>query len=98
MSPLEPLEASSGASRSPGPADLGIVMTGGGARAAYQVGFLRCLARLYPELRIPYVTGISAGAINAALLASHHGTFLQAVSELSGLWGNLTVGDVFRTD
>jgi NTE family protein len=98
MSPLEPLEASPGASRSPGPADLGIVMTGGGARAAYQVGFLRCLARLRPELRIPYVTGVSAGAINAALLASHHGSFLQAIRELSGLWGNLTVGDVFRTD
>jgi NTE family protein len=73
-------------------------MSGGGARAAYQVGFLRCVARLYPELRIPYVTGVSAGAINAALIASHHGTFLQAVNELSELWGNLTVGDVFKTD
>ncbi len=73
-------------------------MSGGGARAAYQVGFLRCVARLYPELRIPYVTGVSAGAINAALLASHHGTFLQAIRELSGLWSNLTVGDVFKTD
>jgi NTE family protein len=73
-------------------------MTGGGARAAYQVGFLRCLARLFPELRIPYVTGVSAGAINAALIASHHGSFLQAISELSHLWGNLTVEDVFRTD
>jgi NTE family protein len=98
MQPLEPLEALPTASRSPGPSDLGIVMTGGGARAAYQVGFLRCVARLYPDLRIPYVTGVSAGAINAALIASHHGTFLQAVSELSGLWGNLTVADVFRTD
>ena len=98
MPPLEPLEALPDASRSPGPADLGIVMTGGGARAAYQVGFLRCMARLFPELRIPYVTGVSAGAINAALVASHHGTFLQAIEELSGLWGNLTVGDVFRTD
>jgi NTE family protein len=98
MPHLESLEALPDASRSPGPADLGIVMTGGGARAAYQVGFLRCLARLYPELSIPYVTGVSAGAINAALLASHHGTFLQAVRELSALWSNLTVGDVFRTD
>jgi NTE family protein len=98
MAPLEPLDALPNASRSPGPADLGIVMTGGGARAAYQVGFLRCVARLFPELRIPYVTGVSAGAINAALLASHHGTFLQAVRELSELWGNLTAGDVFRTE
>ena len=73
-------------------------MTGGGARAAYQVGFLRCVARRFPELRVPYVTGVSAGAINAALLASHHGTFLQAIEELSGLWANLTTADVFRTD
>ncbi|HET9948003.1 MAG TPA: patatin-like phospholipase family protein [Longimicrobiales bacterium] len=95
---LEPLEALPGASRAPGPPDLGIVMTGGGARAAYQVGFLRTVARRFPNLRIPYVTGVSAGAINAALLASHHGTFLQAVQELSELWGNLTAEDVFRTD
>ena len=98
MPALEPLEAVPTASRLTGPGDLGIVMSGGGARAAYQVGFLRCVARLFPELRIPYVTGVSAGAINAALIASHHGSFLQAVNELSELWGNLTVGDVFKTD
>ncbi|MGD2044856.1 MAG: patatin-like phospholipase family protein [Gemmatimonadota bacterium] len=95
---LAPLEARPDASLASGPTDLGIVMSGGGARAAYQVGFLRCVAQRFPELRIPYVTGVSAGAINAALIASHHGTFLQAVRELSHLWGNLTVGDVFRTD
>jgi NTE family protein len=96
--PLEPLEEHPSANPTHGPADLGLVMTGGGARAAYQVGFLRCVARRFPELRIPYVTGVSAGAINAALVASHHGTFLQAVRELSTLWANLTVKDVFRTD
>jgi len=95
---LVPLEPMPEASRGHGPSDLGIVMTGGGARAAYQVGFLRCVARRFPELRVPYVTGVSAGAINATLLASHHGTFLQAVQELSELWGNLTTQDVFRTD
>ena len=78
--------------------DLGLVMGGGGARAAYQVGFLRSLARHHPELRPPYITGVSAGAINAALLASHHGTFAQAAEELVGLWGHLTVEDVFRVD
>lgn len=75
-----------------------MVMGGGGARAAYQVGFLRCVARRFPELRVPYVTGVSAGAINAAHLAAHHGTFLQAVEELTHLWGNLCVKDVFRVD
>ena len=71
-------------------------MGGGGARAAYQVGFLRCVARLFPDLQVPYVTGVSAGAINAAHIASHHGSFIQAVEELTELWGNLTVEDVFR--
>ncbi len=96
--PLGPLEESDQADRAPGPGDLGLVMGGGGARAAYQVGFLRCLARRYPELQVPYLTGVSAGAINAALLASHHGTFLQAVDELTALWSRITVEDVFRVE
>lgn len=98
LEPLRPLQAAPGASAGPGPADLGLVMGGGGARAAYQVGFLRCVARRFPELHIPYITGVSAGALNAALLASHHGSFLQSVDELSHLWGNLTVDHVFRVD
>lgn len=96
LPPLRPLEPLPEASREPGPRDLGLVMGGGGARAAYQVGFLRCLARRFPELNVPYITGVSAGAINAAHLAAHHGTFLQAVDELSQLWGDLTIEKVFR--
>lgn len=96
--PLSPLEELTHADPRRGPNDLALVMGGGGARAAYQVGFLRCLARQFPHLRIPYITGVSAGAINAALLASHHGTFLQAVDELTHLWSNLTVEDVFRVE
>ena len=75
--PLGRAEERSQAIHTHGPSDLGIVMGGGGARAAYQIGFLRFLAKHFPELRIPYITGVSAGAINAALLASHHGTFCQ---------------------
>lgn len=77
---------------------LGLVIGGGGARAAYQVGALRYFARRFPDLRIPIVTGVSAGAISAALLASHHGSFKQAVDELVSLWQNLRVEDVFRVD
>jgi NTE family protein len=98
LEPLTPLAPATDAVTSPGPGDVGLVMGGGGARAAYQVGFLRYLARRYPELHVPYIHGVSAGAINAALLASHHGTFLQAVDELSHLWGDLTVDHVFRVD
>jgi NTE family protein len=57
---------------------------------------LRSLAKRFPELEIPYITGVSAGAINAAHLASHHGTFIQAVDELTHLWGDLRIEDVFR--
>lgn len=80
----------------PGP--LAFVMGGGGARSAYQAGVLRYLSRRFPDLEIPIITGVSAGAINAAHLAAHHGTFRQATDELTQLWGELTVDKVFRTD
>jgi NTE family protein len=78
--------------------DLALVMSGGGARAAYQVGLLRHLARRHPQLEIPIITGVSAGAVNAAMLARHHGTFPQAVEELTSLWLELTPERVFRVD
>jgi NTE family protein len=70
--------------------DLAVVLTGGGARGAYQVGVLCALARLFPELQMPILTGVSAGSINAALLAQHHGTLVQATEELAALWRELT--------
>ncbi len=73
-------------------------MGGGGARAAYQVGFLSAVAEERPDLRVPYITGVSAGAINAAHLAAHHGSFGQAVAELTHLWSELRIEDVFRVD
>jgi NTE family protein len=79
------------------PARLALVLSGGGARAAYQVGMLRYLARARPTLRIPILTGVSAGAINAAFLAAHPGPFAAAVAALSRLWSELEIGHVFRT-
>src|SRR5690554_1592966 len=78
--------------------ELALALTGGGARAAYQVGLLVWLARRYPELEVPILTGVSAGAVNAAHLASHAGTFRQAVTELARLWSDLSPEDVFRVD
>lgn len=78
--------------------DLALVFSGGGARAAYQVGFLRYLARRFPDLRVPILTGVSSGAINAAYLASHPGPFAEAVDGLVELWQGLTVERVFRVD
>jgi NTE family protein len=78
--------------------DLALVMSGGGARAAYQVGLLRHLARRFPQLEVPIITGVSAGAVNAAMLARHHGSFSQAVDELASLWLELMPERVFRVD
>ena len=81
-----------------GSGELALVLTGGGARGAYQVGLLRYLARTYPNLHLPILSGVSAGAINVSLLAQHHGTFRQAVSELASLWGELIPEKIFRVD
>ena len=77
---------------------LALVMSGGGARAAYQVGMLRWLARHRPDLDVPILTGVSAGAINAAYLASHLEDFPTRVERLADLWGHLTTEEVFRVD
>lgn len=77
---------------------LALVLAGGGARAAYQVGFLRSLARRFPRLAFPILTGVSAGAINAAHLASHPGPLPDSVDRLTSLWEAITLDRVFRTD
>ncbi|HEX8244200.1 MAG TPA: patatin-like phospholipase family protein [Longimicrobium sp.] len=93
--------AKSPAAHTPGTTDFGdlaLVLTGGGARGAYQVGILRYISRRWPELSFPVITGVSAGAINAAHLAQAHGTFPQAVDELGALWAELTPDRIFRVD
>jgi len=78
--------------------ELGLAMTGGGARAAYQVGVLRYICKRHANFRPPIITGVSAGAVNAAHLAAYQGTFCEAVDELAILWQELTTDKVFRTD
>lgn len=79
---------------------FGLVLTGGGARAAYQVGALRALAELTGAREIPFrvLAGVSAGAINAAHLAAHADDFQAATSSLWELWRALTPDRVYRTD
>ncbi len=77
---------------------LALLLTGGGARAAYQVGVLRYLAKLDPQLQIPIVTGVSAGGINAACLAASVDRFDECVENLCDLWLSLDPGSVFRVD
>src|SRR5262249_34201939 len=77
---------------------LALVLTGGGARAAYQVGVLRCLARRLPQTRFDIITGVSAGAINAIFLASRRGALTDIVEELRQVWSTLQLKDVVPID
>lgn len=85
------------ASSAPTPS-LALVLTGGGARAAYQVGFLRVLAGECPDLVPGILTGVSAGGINATYLAARDRPFADAVLRLADVWAGITIDDVFRVD
>ncbi len=81
---------------------LGLVLTAGGARGAYQAGALKRMGEI-PSLAdgpspFAVVTGASAGAINGAVVAAGSATFRDTTSKLAHLWSGLEVGDVFRTD
>ena len=89
----------------------GLVLSGGGARAAYQVGVLRAVMRLRREAltaagsltgmrRNPFavITGTSAGAINAAALACHADDMEGAVQGIAHVWENFRAEQVYRAD
>lgn len=72
-----------------------LLLLGGGARAAYSVGFLRCLGRRLPQrCDFTVIAGVSSGAINAAFLASRPGTFQERVAALADLWQGLEPSSV----
>lgn len=81
--------------QSPG---FALVLSGGGARGAYQVGVLRILAREFPEAVPDILTGVSAGGINAAFLAARPEPYQQKIDELAEMWSHLRIDEVFSVD
>lgn len=80
---------------------VGLIMTGGGARAAYQVGVMRALHDMLPRgvaNPFPIICGTSAGAINAAVLATDAHDFRRGVRRLMTVWKNFHVDQVYRAD
>ena len=78
-----------------------LVLTGGGARAAYQVGVLQAICEILPNPRdnpFPIICGTSAGAINAVSLACHAENFQSAVDTVAQVWRNFHAGQVYRAD
>jgi NTE family protein len=78
--------------------DLALMLSGGGARAAYQVGFLRLLAREFADVVPGILTGVSAGGINAAYLAARQEPFPDKIENLAQVWAGIRIDDVFRVD
>lgn len=83
----------------------GLILTGGGARAAYQVGVMDAVASILREQgwaseHNPFdiICGTSAGAINATALACRVDNFGQGVQKLMDVWGHITVDQVYRAD
>jgi NTE family protein len=82
----------------------GLILSGGGARAAYQVGVLAAIARMRRASGaahgnpFPVISGTSAGAINAAFLACHADNFDAAMDDLAEVWRHFQVEQVYRSD
>lgn len=78
-----------------------LILSGGGARGAYQAGVLKGVAEILPEKsRSPFqiISGVSAGAINSVKLASEIESFSNSVEKLNFLWSQMTPSQVFKTD
>ncbi len=78
-----------------------LVLSGGGARAAYQVGVLKALSELLPRRShnpFPIICGTSAGAINALAIAGRPGPFRLRTRKLEAIWRNMHAEDIYRTD
>ncbi len=90
----------SSAPRAPVGCTVGLVLPGGGARAAYQVGVLKAVARLFPKAPNPFpvIVGTSAGAVAAAVLATEAWHWQRAVRELEHVWAGFHVEQVFHAD
>ena len=85
----------------PQPLKTGLVLPGGGARGAFQVGGLKAIAELLPPQAanpFPVLSGTSAGAINSVVLASRARRLCLAVEALEGVWANFRCEQVYRTD
>jgi NTE family protein len=78
----------------------GLILTGGGARAAFQVGVIKALSEIHPrpEWPFPIIVGTSAGAVAAAILAGNVTRWHESAVEIEQVWANFRVHQVFRSD
>jgi NTE family protein len=83
-----------------GQAVTALILPGGGARGAYQVGVLKAIGEILAGQGNPFpvICGTSAGAINAAVLASHAHEFGTGIARLEHFWSSMHCSRIYRTD
>ncbi|MBC7658507.1 MAG: patatin-like phospholipase family protein [Chitinophagaceae bacterium] len=82
------------------PQKIGLTLSGGGARGAYQAGVLRAIYQITNLKQCPFqvICGVSAGALNAMAIASRTEDFKEATQRINDTWLNLTMDKIFKTD
>ena len=80
---------------------IGLVLPGGGARGAYQVGVLKAISNIQNRIeKSPFdvISGTSAGAINASMICAEIGNFHQSIFKLENVWKGFTTNQIYRTE
>ena len=80
---------------------IGLVLPGGGARGAYQVGVLKAISDIQGRSeKSPFdvISGTSAGAINASMITSELNNFHQSIIKLENVWGGFKTNQIYRTE
>lgn len=80
---------------------IGLVLPGGGARGAYQVGVLKAISDIQGRIeKSPFdvISGTSAGAINASMISTEISNFHQSIFKLENVWSGFTTNQIYRTE
>lgn len=78
--------------------DFALILSGGGARSSYQAGVLKYIAEAFPTTSFPFLTGVSAGAINTSHLSNHTGDIQAAAEHLVESWISIRAEEVFHSE
>ena len=94
----EKLQELIGSPAKKGESDIALVMSGGGARAAYQAGVLKYISDAFESCNFSIMKGVSAGAINTGYLANHTGSLREAANAMVDSWQSLTMDQVLTSE
>ena len=101
MDATDSFQTASGYQKANGYQKTGLILSGGGARAAYQVGVLKAIHKILPRgdyNPFDVISGTSAGAINGIALASYADNYLIGIRHMERIWSHFECDQIYRTD